>query len=64
MKRSAFLKYLKANGCILVREGAKHSLYLNTNNGKKSTVGRHSELSNLMCNIICKQLDIPSFNDG
>jgi len=28
MKRNAFLKYLKANDCILVREGANHSLYL------------------------------------
>jgi mRNA interferase HicA len=60
MKRNAFLKYLKANDCILVREGANHSLYMNTKNGKKSTVDRHSDLSNLMCKIICKQLEIPS----
>ena len=59
MKRNVFLKYLKENKCVLVREGANHSLYLNTNNGKKSTVGRHPELSNLMCKIICKQLGIP-----
>ncbi len=59
MKRKAFLKYLNDNECVLVREGANHSLYLNKKNGKKSTIGRHAELSNLMCKIICKQLDIP-----
>ncbi len=60
MKRNTFIKYLKENGCILVREGANHSLFMNQENGKKSTVGRHPELSNLMCKIICKQLEIPS----
>ena len=58
MKRKAFIKHLKENDCILVREGANHSLFMNTKNGKKSTVVRHAELSNLMCKIICKQLDI------
>jgi predicted RNA binding protein YcfA (HicA-like mRNA interferase family) len=60
MKRNAFIKHLKTNGCVLAREGANHSLFLNPNNGKKSTVGRHPELSDLMCRIICKQLEIPS----
>ena len=59
MKRKAFIKHLKTNGCILVREGANHSLFMNKKNGKKSTVGRHVELSNQLCKIICKQLDIP-----
>ena len=59
MKRHTFLKHLKENGCILVREGARHSLYLNTKNKKISTVARHPELSELMCKIICKQLEIP-----
>ncbi|WP_073169456.1 type II toxin-antitoxin system HicA family toxin [Tangfeifania diversioriginum] len=58
MKRKAFIKHLNENNCILVREGSNHSLYMNSKNGKKSTVGRHSELSNQMCKIICKQLDI------
>ncbi|MGD9930158.1 MAG: type II toxin-antitoxin system HicA family toxin [Mangrovibacterium sp.] len=60
MKRTAFIKHLKKHGCELVREGGNHSLYRNRENGKQSTVGRHPELSNLMCKIICKQLDIPS----
>jgi mRNA interferase HicA len=60
MKRNAFIKHLKTNDCVLIREGAKHSLYINVKNGKKSTVGRHPELSDLMCKVICKQLEIPS----
>lgn len=59
MKRKAFLKYLRDNKCVLVREGANHSLYMNVKNGKKSTVGRHPELSDLICKIVCKQLGIP-----
>jgi len=60
MKRNAFIKHLKTNGCVLIREGANHSMYMNSANGKKSTVGRHPTLSDLMCKIICKQLEIPS----
>ena len=60
MKRTAFIKHLKANGCVLIREGGNHSLFINPYNDKKSTVGHHPELSNLMCKIICKQLEIPS----
>ncbi|MEI6435065.1 MAG: type II toxin-antitoxin system HicA family toxin [Bacteroidota bacterium] len=60
MKRGNFLKHLNTNGCTLLREGAKHTIYLNPENQKQSTVGRHQELSNLLCKKICKQLDIPS----
>ena len=35
MKRNAFIKHLKTNGCFLIREGANHSLYMNPANGKK-----------------------------
>jgi len=60
MKRNDFLKHLKSNGCILLREGANHTVYFNPANLKQATVGRHQELSNLMCRIICKQLEIES----
>jgi mRNA interferase HicA len=68
MKRSALLKHLKKNGCILLREGSGHSLYINPINGRMASIGRHTELANLrhtelanlMCKIICKQLEIES----
>jgi mRNA interferase HicA len=60
MKRSEFLKHLEKNGCKLLREGSNHSIFHNPRNNKQSSVGRHQELSNLLCKKICKQLEISS----
>ncbi|RCL72634.1 MAG: type II toxin-antitoxin system HicA family toxin [Flavobacteriales bacterium] len=60
MKRSDFIKHLKKHKCILHREGGNHSIYKNQSNQRQSAVGRHRELSNLLCKKICKQLDIPT----
>ena len=58
MKRIKFIRYLKNQGCSLVREGAKHSLF-KSSDGKMSTVPRHTELKDRLCQKICKDLDIP-----
>ena len=59
MKRNDFIKHLKKHNCILMREGGNHSIFKNLSNQKQSVVGRHRELSNLLCKKICKQLEIP-----
>ena len=59
MKRLVLIKHLERHGCVLMREGGNHSIYLNPANSKRSAVGRHRELADLLCNKICKQLDIP-----
>jgi mRNA interferase HicA len=59
MKRSILIKYLQKYNCILLREGSSHSIYVNVINKKQSAVGRHNEISDLLCKKICKQLDIP-----
>ena len=59
MKRNDFIKHLKKHNCILMREGGNQSIYKNLSNEKQSAVGRHRELSNLLCKKICKQLGIP-----
>lgn len=59
MKRNVFIKHLKKHHCILLREGGNHSIHKNKFNQKQSAVGRHRELSNLLCKKICKQLEIP-----
>jgi mRNA interferase HicA len=59
MKRNNFIKHLKKYNCVLLREGGNHSIYKNQTNQKQSAVGRHRELSNLLCKKICKQLEIP-----
>ena len=58
MKRHQLLKHLKKHGCELLREGARHTVYVNRVNGKVSTVPRHSEIVNRLAGKICKDLDI------
>ncbi len=59
IKRDHFIKHLKKNHCIFHRSGSKHDIYQNEITKKKTTVPRHSQLDKLLCNLICKQLEIP-----
>ena len=59
MKRSALLKHLRRNGCILKREGSSHSLWLNPKTGAVEAVPRHTEIKNLLAKKICRGLSIP-----
>lgn len=59
MKRKKLIKYLENNNCILSREGSKHSLFKNQDNGKMSTVPRHPDIKENLCRKICKDLMIP-----
>lgn len=38
------VRRLERAGCELVREGARHSIYLNPVSGKTTAVPRHSEI--------------------
>lgn len=59
MKRKEFERYLKNNGCVLLREGSNHSIWINTLNNVQTSVPRHPEIVNVTCKVICKQLSIP-----
>ncbi len=59
MKKNDFEKYLRKNRCFLLREGNRHEIWVNKNNGKQTSIPRHKELANITCKIICKQLEIP-----
>ena len=59
MKRREFLRYLRGNGCELLREGGRHSWWANSDQTKRSAVPRHTEISNILANKICKDLGIP-----
>jgi mRNA interferase HicA len=59
MKRKELIKYLATNGCILIREGKKHSVYLNGLRNKVSTVPRHAEINDFLARKICRDLEIP-----
>ena len=59
MKRVDLLKYLKEQGCVLVREGSRHSIWGNPSLNKVSSVPRHTEVDNNLARKICKDLGIP-----
>jgi mRNA interferase HicA len=62
MKRRALLKHLRKQGCELFREGSRHSVYWNPQNGKTSTIPRHVEIKDVLAIKICKDLGVPSIS--
>jgi mRNA interferase HicA len=58
LKRRDLISHLTAHGCVLVREGAKHSWWGNPANGRRTAVPRHNEISNLLARKICRDLQI------
>jgi len=59
VKRVDLVRHLVANGCKLLREGGRHTIYWNPSNRKTSAVPRHSEIVNPVANRICKDLGVP-----
>ena len=59
MNRREFVRFLKAHGCVLLREGRNHSVYLNERANKVSTVPRHAEINHFLARKICRDLKIP-----
>ena len=61
MKCIDFIRHLEAQGCEFLREGSKHTVYVNRQTQKTSTVPRHREINDLLVRKICKdfQVDAP-----
>jgi len=60
MKRKEFLKYLRSQGCELLREGGKHSWWFNPELNKRSAIPRYSEVKDVVAKKICKDLGVES----
>jgi predicted RNA binding protein YcfA (HicA-like mRNA interferase family) len=58
MKRTDLIRYLLERGCEFLREGGRHSVYVNRLAGKSSTVPRHREINEILAKKICKDLEI------
>jgi len=58
MKRKDLIRHLLKEGCIFIKEGAKHSVFFNPLLKKTSTVPRHNEIDNFLAKKICKDLGI------
>jgi mRNA interferase HicA len=59
MKRRALLRHLRAHGCRLLREGARHSWWNNPSLNKRSAVPRHTDIDEDLARKICRDLGVP-----
>ena len=58
MKRKAFIKKLMNEGCILLRPGSRHDIYINPKTGQKQPVPRHTEIDNALAKHITQVSDL------
>lgn len=59
MKRADLVRHLERYGCAMLREGAKHSVFVNRARNKTSTVPRHREINDFLAKKICRDLEMP-----
>jgi predicted RNA binding protein YcfA (HicA-like mRNA interferase family) len=60
MKRRDLIRHLESHGCVFLREGGNHSIYVNPNNNQVSAVPRHREINEFLVRKICRDLGIPT----
>jgi len=58
MKRRKLIDHLVSNGCILLREGGRHSIYYNPALKRTTSVPRHIEINDFLAKKICKDLGL------
>jgi mRNA interferase HicA len=59
VKRRELLRHLERQGCLLLREGRNHTVYVNRDKNKSSTIPRHREINDFLARKICRDLEIP-----
>jgi mRNA interferase HicA len=59
VKRRDLIRHLEAHGARLLREGAKHAVYVNRAASRTTTVPRHGEINGHLGRKICRDLDLP-----
>jgi mRNA interferase HicA len=58
MKRVDLIRHIESQGCVFMREGGRHTVYVNPVARKVSTVPRHREINDFMAKKICRELEI------
>ena len=58
MKRRELLAHLQQQGCVLLREGSSHSIWVNPGTGRKEAVPRHHAVKRYLARSICRNLSI------
>ena len=59
MKRVDLIRHRERQGCEFLRQGGKHTVYVNRAARKSSTVPRHREINEFLARKICRDLQIP-----
>ncbi|MEM9252642.1 MAG: type II toxin-antitoxin system HicA family toxin [Planctomycetota bacterium] len=58
MKRAKLLRHLRQQGMVFLREGGRHSIWMNPDTRHTEAVPRHTEIGPRLVRVICKNLDI------
>jgi len=59
MKRTDLIAHLHSHWCSLLREGRKHSIFVNPANNRVAAVPRHREINEFLARKICRDLGVP-----
>jgi predicted RNA binding protein YcfA (HicA-like mRNA interferase family) len=56
LKRRDLVRHLREHGCELLREGGRHSVFVNRRTRRASAVPRHRETNEDLARKICRDL--------
>ena len=59
MKRIDLIRHLERNGCQLLREGGRHTVYVNRSAKRSSAIPRHGDVNEFLARKICYDLQVP-----
>lgn len=59
MKRRDLIRHLDQRGCRFLREGSRHTVYINPEQRKVTTIPRHREINEYLARKICRDLGVP-----
>jgi hypothetical protein len=58
MKRTDLIRHILVSGCVVEREGSRHTIFINLISGQTSSVPRHKEVNTFLGKKICRDLGI------
>jgi len=58
MKRRDLIHHLERHGCEFLREGSRHTIFVNRRKLKSTSVPRHNEINEFLSRKICRDLEI------
>jgi predicted RNA binding protein YcfA (HicA-like mRNA interferase family) len=59
MKRIELIRHLESYSCEFLREGGNHTIYVNRNAQRSSSIPRHREINDFLARKICRDLQVP-----